>query len=287
MEDAEVVVLGSAQDGGVPHAGCLCPRCAAARADPQLRRLPAALGVRAGDDWLMIDATSAFEEQLHLLWSRRPASRAYAAERYRPPETVLITHAHTGHYVGLWQLDRSVLAARGTRVLAPPRTAALLAANEPWKAMAAEGFIAIKPLEWGRPTRFAEDIEIEPVEVPHRSEWDTDTAALLIRGPRSTVLYLPDIDFWDEWDRDVERVVASVDVALLDGTFWESPTSADVPHPPVTQTMERLGELAGRTRIVFTHLNHTNPVLDATSPEAAEVARRGFEVAREGMTFEI
>lgn len=290
---AEVVVLGSAQDGGVPHAGCLCPRCEAARANHRLRRLPASIGLRAGDEWLIVDATDAFEEQMHMLWSRRPASRGHAGERYRPPETVILTHAHTGHYVGIWQLDRSVLAAPGTRVLAPPRTAAFLAANEPWAGMAAEGFIRIEALEWGRSLPFAGGVEIEPLEVPHRTETaapdssPTDTTALLLRGPRYSLLYLPDIDFWEQWERDVAEVVASVDVALLDGTFWQSPTSRDVPHPPIVQTMGRLEHLVGQTRIVFTHLNHTNPALTAGSPEATELARRGFEIAREGMRFDI
>lgn len=71
----EVVILGSAQDGGVPHAGCVCANDRAAREDKALRRLSASLGLRSGDAWAMVDATSAFEEQMHRLWSRRSASR--------------------------------------------------------------------------------------------------------------------------------------------------------------------------------------------------------------------
>lgn len=40
-----VVVLGSAQDGGFPHAGCYCAQCERARLDPAYGRLVASLGV--------------------------------------------------------------------------------------------------------------------------------------------------------------------------------------------------------------------------------------------------
>ncbi|CAN5659771.1 MBL fold metallo-hydrolase [soil metagenome] len=291
----EVVVLGSAQDGGVPHAGCLCERCRAARSDPAKRLLPACLGVRSGDDWLIVDATVAFEEQMHRLWSRRPSSAGHAGERYRPPETIFITHAHTGHYTGLWQLDRSVLSAPGTRVLAPPLTAGLLRSNEPWAQMMLDGFITVEPAEWGVPLALIDGVRLTSIEVPHRSgpadagTPPTDTAALLIEGPDRTALYLPDIDFWDEWDRDVVEVVGGVDVALLDGSFWDRPTSPDVPHPPIRETMDRLQDVAdrGETRIIFTHLNHSNPVLIDGSLEAAEIARRGFEIARDGDVIEL
>ncbi|MEZ4523846.1 MAG: MBL fold metallo-hydrolase [Thermomicrobiales bacterium] len=285
----EVVVLGSAQDGGVPHAGCLCRACRAARADFRKRRLPACLGIRSGDDWTLVDPTMAFEEQMHMLWSRRPSSAEHPGERYRPPERIIVTHAHTGHYAGLWQLDKSVLAAPGARVIAPPLTAGLLRANEPWKQMEADGYIEIEAAEWDRQLEAAGGVTVELVEVPHRSEWPTDTAALRIDGPSATLLYLPDIDFWDDWDRDVVAEVEGVDVAILDGSFWDAPTSPDVPHPPVLETMDRLQGVAdrGETRIIFSHLNHSNPAVVAGSQEAEEVSRRGFEVAVDGLAIEI
>jgi pyrroloquinoline quinone biosynthesis protein B len=155
--------------------------------------------------------------------------------------------------------------------------------------MVHEGFIAFEALLWDEPYDVVPGVTATPLSVPHRSEWPTDTAALLLRGPAASLLYLPDIDFWEQWARDIEGQVESVDVALLDGTFWTSPTSADVPHPPILRTMERLESIAagGTTRIVFTHLNHSNPALIEGSPEEREVVERGFEIAREGLAFEI
>lgn len=285
----EVVILGSAQDGGVPHAGCLCASCRAARDDPRQRRRPASLGIRSGDDWLMIDATGAFEEQMHMLWSRRPSSAGHTGERYRPPEAIILTHAHTGHYAGLWQLDKSVLAAPRVSVLAPPKTAEFLRSNEPWAAMVHDRYIEIEAFAWDLAIEPFDAVGLTPIEVPHRSEWPTDTAALLIEGLRSRVLYLPDIDFWDAWGRDVVEVVGSVDIAILDGSFWDAPTSPDVPHPPIRQTMDRLQAIAdaGSTRIIFTHLNHSNPAVGPESVERKELLERGFQLAEDGMSIEI
>lgn len=54
----EVVVLGRAQDGGMPHVGCERPCCVEARITGR-RELPASLGIidRASGKLLLIEAT--------------------------------------------------------------------------------------------------------------------------------------------------------------------------------------------------------------------------------------
>ena len=42
-----------------------------------------------------------------------------------------------------------------------------------------------------------------------------------------------------------------------------------------------------RVRVIFIHMNHTNPLLVDGSPEQAEVERRGFRFAREGLRLEL
>lgn len=286
---AEVMILGSAQDGGVPHAGCLCENCRLARQVFLRRRLPASIGVVAGDEWAIIDATKAFEEQVHALWTRLPGRAEYSQERYQAPRTVLLTHAHTGHYVGLWELDRSVLAAQEVRVLAPPRMAEFLAGNEPWKTMQAEGFIRIQPAPVGEWFTLLLGVEVMALEVPHRSEWPTETVCYVIRGAERSLLYLPDIDSWETWEHSIDRAIKSVDVALLDGTFWDVPTNTKVPHPPIKTTMDLLQDLilTGEAEVIFTHMNHNNPVLTPGSAEAVELERRGYRRASEGDVIEI
>ena len=284
---ARLIVLGSAQDGGLPHAGCGCRNCSRARRDSAFRRLPAALGVIADGASALIDATNAFEEQTWRL-SEACAAAAGIEHEFRLPDDIVLTHAHTGHWVGLWQLDRSVLAARGQRVRATAPMIAYLSAQQPWAWMLAEGFIVFDELRAGEPIELAGTVTFTPLRVPHRAEWDTDTVGLLLEGPRRRAFYLPDIDSWDAWHYDIANVAGSVDVAILDGCFWTPFHIPGVPHPPIRETLDRLQPLADAGKhIVFTHLNHSNPAADPESAESAEIRERGFLIAREGDQFEL
>jgi pyrroloquinoline quinone biosynthesis protein B len=282
----QLMLLGTAQDGGLPHLGCLCAQCERARHEPAFRRAPACLGLLCDDGYALVDATSAFAEQTHAAW--RASVAGSRATRFTPPAALVLTHAHSGHYVGMWQLDRSVLASRDVPVLATARLGAFLAAQQPWAWMLAERFITLRELTPAVPQPLLHDVRITPLLVPHRAEWDTDTIGLVMEGPTRSALYLPDIDSWDAWERDIAEVVAGVDVAILDGCFWEPFHIPGVPHPPISDTLDRLQPLAdaGR-RIVFTHLNHSNPAVDPASAESAAIRRRGFHVAREGELFEL
>ena len=120
--------------------------------------------------------------------------------------------------------------------------------------------------------------------VPHRDEL-SDTVGFVVRGPRRSLLYVPDIDKWERWERSLEDEVAAVDVAFLDGTFAaadEVPgrSLSEIPHPLVSETIARLAAkpALGR-RVLFIHLNHTNPLLwDASRRRALS----DFRVARDG-----
>ena len=46
---------------------------------------------------------------------------------------------------------------------------------------------------------------------------------------------------------------------------------------------EWLDRLPSGTRKILIHINNTNPILDESSAQHAELARRGVEVARDGM----
>ena len=65
----EAILLGIAQDAGVPQLGCACARCLAAHADPTLVRHAVSLGLihrASGRTWL-VDATPDIRPQLHRL----------------------------------------------------------------------------------------------------------------------------------------------------------------------------------------------------------------------------
>jgi pyrroloquinoline quinone biosynthesis protein B len=273
------IVLGIAQDGAYPQAGCKREDCIDAWRDPAKRRLPASLGIVdpvSGERWL-IEATPAFPEQLHRLSGAPPPSAV-------PLSGILITHAHIGHYLGLAQLGREVLGARAVPVYAMPRMSAFLRENGPWDQLVRLNNIELRPLEDGRETRLNERLSVTPLAVPHRDEY-SETVAFIIRGPSRSLLWLPDIDKWEKWPTRIEDAIARVDVAYLDATFFDERelpgrNLSEIPHPTISESMERFAPLPAREKqkIRFIHLNQSNPALR----DDARVRERGFAVAAEG-----
>jgi pyrroloquinoline quinone biosynthesis protein B len=271
----EGIVLGIAQDGGVPHLGCLQALCVEARRDPTKRRMVASLGLvdAAAGKRFLIDATPDLPAQVELLGGL--------------PDAILLTHAHIGHYLGLAQLGREVVNAKGLPVYCTASMARFLRENKPWSRLVERGNVAIREIDAGKEFPLTENLRVTAIRVPHRDE-DSDTVAYLVRGPRRRVLWLPDIDRWEKWDRGLANFAADADLTMfLDGTFFsadEIPARAigDIPHPLVPDTMDMLsrrGTPAASVR--FVHLNHTNRLYwDADAMRGLEA--RGFGVAREG-----
>jgi pyrroloquinoline quinone biosynthesis protein B len=277
-EAVRALVLGIAQDGGVPHIGCTQELCEAARRDPSKRKRVASLGLLDGDRRFLIDATPDLASQLESLNRGRTL-----ADRVRPVDGILLTHAHIGHYTGLMFLGREALGARGVPVHATPRMVRFLRANGPWSQLAALGNIVLHEIEPGREWPLSPNLRVTALRVPHRDEW-SDTVGFRVRGPSRSLLYIPDIDKWERWDRRIDQEAAAVDVALLDGTFAaadEIPgrSLAEIPHPLVGETVKRLHPLPEGKRVLFIHLNHTNRLLWA--PETPSLAP-GFSLAEDG-----
>ncbi len=112
--------------------------------------------------------------------------------------------------------------------------------------------------------------------------------AWLVRGPSRSVLWLPDIDKWEKWDRRLDDAsrgpradrVRRRHVLLADEIPGRAIT--EIPHPLVPETEALLAAMpSARGRVFFVHLNHTNRLLWDPAALAALDAR-GFGVAREG-----
>ena len=272
----DAILLGTAQDGGLPQAGCYCVRCTAARANPALRQWVACLGLvdnTTRQSWL-IDATPDFREQLDALHRAAPDC---------PLAGIILTHAHAGHYTGLIHLGREAWGAREMPVYASVRMADFLRHNAPWSQLVALGNVQLRPLTSARETQLCPNLHLTPIPVPHRHEF-SDTLAFVVRGPARRLFYCPDTDAWDPWEHDLRPFVAKMDVALLDGTFFsadELPNrdQRQIPHPLVPDTVERLAGVDCDVRVI--HLNHSNPLHQA-GPERDWLTAQGIGVGTFG-----
>jgi len=280
-EDPYVVVLGVAQDGGVPQAASSDHP---GWDDPTRRRLAVSLGLVdpvTNERW-MFEATPDFRRQLQRLDALHPVET-------RPGLAgIFLTHAHIGHYTGLMFLGHESTGASEVPVYAMPRMGDFLAGNGPWSQLVAYENITLRTLEDGVPVPLNDRLTVTPFLVPHRQEF-SEVVGYRIDGPRRSVLFIPDIDGWEEWDAAgtrIEDLLADVDIAFLDATFYadgEIPgrDMSGFPHPFITHSMERFAPLPAdmRSRVRFIHLNHTNPALWADSEARRTIEAAGFHVA--------
>jgi pyrroloquinoline quinone biosynthesis protein B len=125
-----------------------------------------------------------------------------------------------------------------------------------------------------------------------------DNVALLISDEVTgySAFYAPGLGAIDE---PIWRAMQSARCVLVDGTFWTDDEmirlgisrklAREIGHLPQSGAggmLEWLDRLPTQTRKVLIHINNTNPILDEDSPERAELARRGVEVAFDGMEIE-
>jgi pyrroloquinoline quinone biosynthesis protein B len=280
----ELIVLGSGQDGGAPQLG---HEEDPAWADPSQRRTATSIGLvdrTAGKRWL-IEATPDLREQLH-----RFNGVAAPGDRPLPAlDGVFLTHAHMGHYTGLMFFGHEVMGARDLPVWAMPKMADYLTTNGPWSQLVKYGNIALKPLSDGTAVDLGA-LKITPIRVPHRQEY-SEVVGFRIDGPHRRVLFIPDIDRWEDWDAmgvRIEDQLKGVDLAYLDGTFYadgELPgrDMSKIPHPMISRSMVRFAALPAseRAKIRFIHLNWSNPARFPGSAARKAISAGGFGVAEE------
>ena len=261
----QLVVLGIAQDAGIPQLGCDQELCRSIRDGKRKAERVASIGLvnrELGASYLF-DATPDIVSQLGAL------------NGGRPPNAVFLTHAHVGHYTGLMFFGRESLDARDQPVYGTARMAAYLAANGPWSQLVSRRNIDLRVLEPDTAVPLEGGVRVTAFVVPHRDEF-TDTVGYLIERDTHRALFIPDIDQWGRWSRSIRDLVDSVDLAFLDGTFASASelpgrSIADIPHPLIPDTRQLLR--GARGRVWFIHLNHTNRELGAA------------DVARDGMVF--
>lgn len=243
----------------------------------------AIVDAKAKEAWL-VDATPDFPAQLHRLQTHLPGVRLAG---------IFLTHAHIGHYTGLMHLGREVMGAQSVPVYAMPRMRQFLENNGPWSQLVALKNIELRSLQPGSTVTLNERLRITPVPVPHRDEF-SETVGFRIEGPQKSLLFIPDIDKWERWERSIEDAIRQTDYALLDGTFYQNGEipgrdMREIPHPFIAESMQRFAPLPAmeRAKIRFIHFNHTNPVLLEEGDAKHEVLKKGFGVCEEGDKFDL
>lgn len=280
-----LIVLGNVQDAGSPHAGCQKSCCSALFDTPDPDRMVTSLGLvdpKSGKYW-MFEASPDLPRQMKVLERKSGGKKV--------PDGIFLTHAHIGHYAGLMYLGKESMNASGVNVYAMPRMKEYLSTNGPWSQLVEIGNIELIEQSGDSTIYLSDAISVTPFLVPHRDEF-SETVGYRINGPNTSVLFIPDIDKWSRWERDIREEIKKVDYAFLDATFFDQNEVArdisEIPHPFVIESMELFKGFSSkeRAKVQFIHFNHTNPLLDKSSPESTQVeVLEGFGIARYGEVY--
>lgn len=227
----ELIVLGTTQDAGYPQAGCKKECCNKYHFGHQLKRMTSCLGLidHENEELWMFDATPDFKEQWHNL------QEAASFNTLVTPSGIFLSHAHIGHYLGLAQLGHEAMGAKNVPVFAMPRMLQFLTENGPWSQLVKYQNISLKAIFNQAPIQVNSNVMVQPFVVPHRDEY-SETIGFKIMTANKKILFIPDIDKWNKWEYAITDQIKSVDMAFIDGTFYDNEglpgrDMSLVPHP--------------------------------------------------------
>jgi len=279
-------VLGNAQDGGYPQVGCKKQCCKLFWDGKEKKRNVSCLGIvdKISHKTWMFDATPDFMEQhRELIHNQNDSDLSLGG--------IFLTHAHIGHYTGLMDLGREVMGTDSIKVYAMPKMKSFLENNGPWSQLVSLHNIALQQLTNDSAIQISDEIKVTPFLVPHRDEY-SETVGYRIESKNKKILFIPDINKWNVWEKSIVDEVKKVDIAFLDATFYKDGEikrkMSEVPHPFIEESMNLFENLSPeeKAKIHFIHFNHTNPVFRDT-PEQKEVVGKGFHIANEGLVIDL
>ena len=281
-ESDYVQILGIVQDAGYPHIGCEKDCCELVKPGDYF---VSCIGLvdKANNKRYLFDATPDMHNQLNLL-EKFPNGNLI--------DGIFLTHAHIGHYTGLMYLGREGLGGKNIMVYALKRMARFLTKNGPWNQLVKLNNISIQTISNKEFVKLSENIFVIPIRVPHRDEY-SETVGYKIIGKSKKILFIPDIDKWDEWKKSIIEEVKLVDYAFIDGTFYNGSElnrdMREIPHPSIEETLQLFSNqpLAERNKIYFIHINHTNPILTNKNGIRDMVESLGFNIAERGLKFKL
>ena len=176
--------------------------------------------------------------------------------------------------------------------MAMPRMKTFLETNGPWDQLVALNNIKILPLGADSSVKVTPQLAVTPFLVPHRDEY-SETVGYHIKGPQKSALFIPDIDKWEKWDKNILEEVRKVDYAFLDATFFadgEIPRPmSEVPHPFVEETVNAFAKADSTTKskVIFIHFNHSNPVMTPDFTGRKELEIQGFRFASQNDIYSL
>jgi pyrroloquinoline quinone biosynthesis protein B len=308
-----VKVLGSAAGGGFPQWNCGCANCSGFRNGTLKARPRTQAQVAVSSDplhWFLLNASPDLRQQILATPELSVAPSSLAS----PIFTILLTSADVDCVMGLLHLREfqplhiySTLSVR--RILTEENSLfrVLARSNPPvrWDSLSLDRIIPLAPPSspGAKDGFFCKAVPLlggfpDYVSDSLKGSFPPEEAVIGLQlvHKEKRFFYAPSVSgIGDDWQRSVEES----DLVLLDGTFWKDDeliqakrsrrTARDMGHLPLwgERGMLKRPFRLGKTRRVIIHINNTNPVLNEESPEHRAVRDAGWEIAYDGMEFNL
>jgi pyrroloquinoline quinone biosynthesis protein B len=251
---------------------------------------------------IIIDATPDLKFQLEFV-KLLPRPEEAETGRQSRIDAVLLTHGHGDHCVGIAEFSTG--KSYKIPVYAPSDLIRFLFGGpgdiEFFGALGrlSKDYVIPHTIKEGEELQFLEGLKVIGFEVEHTDRlkdgscYPSRTFGYELEVDDRRFIYTPDLGHISE---DLLERVEGADLFILDATFWWNDeltrisdlnkTSYDLGHIPVEDSLEILREM-DISQIFYTHLNHTNPMLDLAMPMASKVRDAGIEIAHDGLVIEL
>ena len=311
-----VRILGSAAGGGFPQWNCACANCrryrqgtlrGAARTQTQIAFTPDP----DAKAWFLVSASPDLRTQILATPELAPQSNS---ETHSPIAGVFLPSADVDSVMGLLHLREFqsffVFAAAATQRILKKESkifGVLDRADPPvqWQVISSKGrlgchlsespgeapaFVCVTLPLGGSYPDYASD-ELQRTLSPEEG-----ALGFVFEQKGKSVFIAPSLSGRNsEWT----KTAASSDLVLIDGTFWSDDeliqtgrskkTAREIGHLPLSGSHGLLEQFPrnAKGRKVLIHINNTNPILDEDSAEHRAVLDAGFEIAYDGLEFEL
>ena len=295
MSKLRILILGSAAGGGLPQWNCGCPNCVKARAGEIPSRSQSSIAVSAnGDDWAIINASPDVRYQIAACPALHPTG-----PRISPIRSVFVTNGDIDHIAGLLTLRER----QPFTLFATSEIGKVLGENRIFDAVNRE-VVPRETVTLGAPFELAPGVTATPFSVPGKvplfmegETVDTElegeqTIGVALGAGGATAYYIPGCA---KLTPALEDRLRGAEMVIFDGTVWLNDemarrgvgqkTGARMGHMSMTGDQGSIAAFAPLDvkRKIFVHMNNTNPVLDPSTTERAEVEAAGWTIAEDGM----
>jgi len=303
-----IKVLGSSAGGGFPQWNCNCHNCIAVRAGTRgfRARTQSSLAVSGdGANWALLNASPDLRQQLNQT-PELHANPKFGA-RHSPIKAAVLTNGDVDHIIGLINLRE----AQPFSIYATNRVLQTIQANSVFQVLAEPLVPRIEiPLDKPFPlTGGGVDLglTVEAFAVPGKvalyledassgdfGTQEGDTIGLKITDPaeKKSFFYIPGCAVID--DKLAARLNGA-SIVFFDGTLFTDnemieqglldKTGARMGHISMSGTSGSIAAFSklGVGRLIYVHINNSNPALDENSPARKTIEGAGWEVGYDGL----